>query len=405
MIPFSPPRIDQKIIDEVTDALRSGWITTGPKTKLFEKKITEYTGCKATLCTSSATAGLTMMLKWFDVGEGDEVILPAYTYCATANVIVHCGAKPVFVDVNRADFNISVESIKNALTSKTKVVIPVDLAGFPCDYNEINNLVRHKDIIKLFSPDNERQEKLGRVIVLSDGAHSIGAEYFGKKTGSLTDTSVFSFHAVKNLTTSEGGAIALNLPEPFNNSDIYKYLNIMSLHGQTKDAFTKTQSGKWKYDVIEAGFKANMTDIMAAMGLVELERYNEDMLARRKFIFDRYSEAFENMSWAELPLYESEQKVSSFHVYLLRIRDITEEQRDMIIERIFDKGVSVNVHYQPVPMLTFYSEKGYNAEDYPVAYDSYKREITLPVYYDLTDEQIDIVINSVKVSVKEVTGK
>src|ERR1035437_4397884 len=255
MIPFSPPRIDQKIIDEVTAALKSGWISTGPRTKLFEKKITEYCGNKNTLCLNSATAGLEIMLRWFGVGEGDEVILPAYTYAATANVIIHCGATPVFVDVNANDFNISGKEIEKHITGKTKVIMPADFGGYPCDYDEINALVVAKK--KIFVAKSDNQKKLGRILILSDSAHSLGAEYKGKKTGSLTDVSVFSFHAVKNLSTAEGGAVALNLPAPFDNEAIYKGLCISSLHGQNKDALAKQQKGNWRYDVIEAGYKCN----------------------------------------------------------------------------------------------------------------------------------------------------
>jgi dTDP-4-amino-4,6-dideoxygalactose transaminase len=268
MIPFSPPRIDQKIIDEVTDTLKSGWITTGPKTKRFEKELSAYSGNKATLCLNSATAGLEIMLRWFGVKTGDEVILPAYTYSATANVVIHCGATPVFVDVNAADFNINPENIRKAITPRTKVIMPVDFGGWPCDYDTINAIA--KEAASSFVAESENQKKLGRIMVLSDAAHSIGGIYKGKKTGSLTDVSVFSFHAVKNLTTAEGGAVALNLPEPFDNEEEYRKLCVSTLHGQNKDALAKMQKGNWKYDIVEAGYKCNMTDIMAAIGLVEL---------------------------------------------------------------------------------------------------------------------------------------
>jgi dTDP-4-amino-4,6-dideoxygalactose transaminase len=290
MIPFSPPRIDDKIIAEVTAALKSGWITTGPRTKDFEKKLTAYCGNQSTLCLNSATAGLEIMLRWFGVGEGDEVILPAYTYSATANVVIHCGAKPVFVDVNANDFNINVDNIEKAINEKTKVVMPVDFAGFPCDYDEINALViKHKN---QFKPKSKNQELLGRIMVLSDSAHSFGANYKGKKCGALADVSVFSFHAVKNLTTAEGGAVALNFPEPFDNTELYNYLCMYTLHGQNKDALAKTQKGNWKYDIVEAGYKCNMTDMSAAIGLVELERYDNDTQIKRKQIFDTYQAAF-----------------------------------------------------------------------------------------------------------------
>lgn len=402
MIPFSPPRIDQQIIDEVTAALTSGWITTGPRTKSFEKKITEYCGNKSTVALNSATAGLELILRWFGVGEGDEVVLPSYTYCATANVIMHCGAIPVFVDVNASDFNISVQAIEKAITSKTKVIMPVDFAGFPCDYNQINDLVKRTDITSLFSATTEVQKQLGRILVLSDAAHSFGAYYDGKVCGSLTDISVFSFHAVKNLTTAEGGAIALNLPEPFDNDEIYKKLCITSLHGQNKDALAKTQKGNWRYDVVEAGYKCNMTDLCAAIGLIEIERYKAETLVKRKFVFDTYKKGLSMYDWAEIPVYETESKTSSYHLFPLRIKGISEVQRDEIIKRIFDEDVSVNVHFIPVPMLSFYKDLGYDVLKYATALDNYSREISLPVFYDLTDEQVERVIKAVIKSVNSV---
>lgn len=393
MIPFSPPRIDDKIINEVTAALRSGWITTGPRTKEFEKKLTAYCGNKSTICLNSATAGLEIILRWFGVGEGDEVILPAYTYSATANVVMHVGAKPVFVDVNSDDFNISVSEIEKAINERTKVIMPVDFAGFPCDYDEINALV--KTHAKTFSPKTERQQQLGRILVLSDSAHSFGASYKGKKCGSLTDVSVFSFHAVKNLTTAEGGSVALNLPEPFDNEDVYKYLCMYTLHGQNKDALAKTQKGNWKYDIVEAGYKCNMTDITAAIGLVELARYDNDTQLKRKRIFQLYNEGFKGDSRFQLPTHETDIKNGCYHLYPLRIVGITEEQRDAIIKEVFDRDVSVNVHFIPVPMMSFYKNQGYAITNYPVTYDNFSREISLPVYYDLTEEQVKTVIDAV----------
>lgn len=404
MIPFSPPRIDQKIIDEVVDTLKSGWITTGPKTKLFEKKISEYCGITNTVAVSSATAGLELMLRWFGVKEGDEVIVPAYTYCATANVVVHCGAIPVMIDINPDDFCISIDAIKKAITPKTKVIIPVDMAGMSCDYDRINNLVGEQKIKSLFNPQSEPQKKLGRILILADAAHSFGALYKGRKSGVLTDITVFSFHAIKNLTTAEGGAIALNLPSEFDQQGLYQYLSTMVLHGQSKDALAKLQKGAWRYDVIESGYKANMTDILASIGLVEIERYDNDTLIKRKHIFDRYCNAFSQHSWAQLPVFEDKERVSSYHVFLLRIKNISESKRDSIIQRIFDKDVSVNVHFQPLPLLTAFKSKGYKMTDYPVAYDNYSREITLPVYYDLNDDLVDIVIKAVIDSVKEEIG-
>lgn len=395
MIPFSPPRMDQKIIDAVTETLKSGWITTGPKVKLFEEQLTAYGGHRVTLCTNSASAGLELMLRWFGVGEGDEVIVPAYTYSATANVVVHCGARVVFVDVGD-DFNINVQKVAEAITVHTKVIMPVDLAGFPCEYDELNELVRNPKIRAVFSPRTKEQEQLGRILVLSDAAHSLGAEYNGKKAGSLTDITVYSFHAVKNLTTAEGGAVCLNLPEPFDNGAVYQYLKVKSLHGQSKDAYSKTQIGGWRYDITEPGYKFNMTDIAAAMGLVELQRYDTDMLVRRKQIFDRYKKAFEQHDWAQVPVYESGLIKSSYHVFLLRINNIDEQRRDAIIQRIFEQGVAVNVHFIPLPLMTYYKGIGFNIQDFPVSYCNFSRVISLPVYYDLTDEQVDQVISAVE---------
>lgn len=402
MIPFSPPRIDQKIIDEVTKVLLSGWITTGPRTKQFEKELTAYCGNKFTLCLNSATAGLEIMLRWFGVQEGDEVILPAYTYSATANVVIHCGAKPVFVDVNADDFNISVKNIEAAITAKTKVIMPVDFGGYPCDYDPINELAKkHSD---KFVASTDEQKMLGRILVLSDSAHSFGAWYNGKRAGSLTDISVFSFHAVKNLTTAEGGAVALNLPAPFDNEAVYKALCVKTLHGQDKDALAKTQKGNWRYDIIEAGYKCNMTDIMAAIGQVELERYDNDTLPKRKTICDKYSEALSKYSWAQLPVLRKDKVEGCYHLFPLRIKNITEVQRDAIIKEIFEFDVSVNVHFIPVPMMSFYTRLGYNVHDYPVTYDNYSREISLPIFYNLTDENEKTVIDAVISSVEKIVG-
>lgn len=404
MIPFSPPRIDQKIIDEVVDTLRSGWITTGPKTKLFEKQLAQYANVPNVICLNSATAGLEMMLRWFGVSEGDEVILPAYTYSATANVVMHCGAKPVLVDVNANDFNISITEIAKAITVNTKVIMPVDIGGLPCDYNAIMKLVSDKAIISKFRPRTENQEKLGRILVLEDAAHSLGARYNNKVTGSQADASVFSFHAVKNLTTAEGGAVCLNLPVPFDNSKIYSQLNTKSLHGQNKDALAKMQKGNWEYDVTEAGYKCNMPDVLAAIGLVEFSRYESETLPKRKRICDEYQKAFAECTWAQTPVFKDNIRESSYHLYMLRIKNITEEQRNRIIETIFNNEVAVNVHFKPLPLLTFYKNKGYSIADYSVAYDNYSREITLPVYFDLTKKQVHEIINTVKQSVETVIG-
>jgi len=400
-IPFSPPRFHPELIDEISDTLKTGWITTGPKTKKFEQELISYTGCKKVNALNSATAGMEIVLRWFGVGPGDEVIIPAYTYCATANVVMHLGAKPVMVDINKDDFNINVQNIRNAITKNTKVLVPVDIGGLPCDYKELNMLVRTDDVKHLFCPITEVQKKLGRILVMSDSAHSFGAEYEGARAGSLTDVSVFSFHAVKNLTTAEGGAICWNLPDHFNCEEIYNYINTLILHGQSKDALSKTKSGGWKYDVAEPGFKCNMTDVLACIGLVELSHY-EETLKRRKDIVEQYNKGFENETWSIIPEHITENKQSSFHLYMLRIKGATEDQRDKIIEKISEKQVSVNVHFIPLPLLTAYHTIGYDINDYPETYSKYSNEISLPVYFDLSDEQVQTVISAVKESVNSV---
>ena len=390
-IPFSPPRIDQKIIDEVVDCLKSGWITTGPKTRLFEKRLTAFTGAKATLCLNSATAGLETMLRWFGVKEGDEVILPAYTFSATANVIIHCGAKPVFVD-SSDDFNICVDAIRNAITRHTKVIMPVDFGGWPCDYDKINSMVQENEFVKLFDPVNVIQQTLGRILILSDASHSIGATYKGKRSGNLTDVSVFSFHAVKNITTAEGGAISFNLPAPFDNDEVYGNLAIKTCHGQNKNAFSKLGSGAWKYDIVEPGYKFNMTDIVAAIGLVELERYESDTLIKRKEIVNNYNRLLQKYKWAILPTVKNNERESSYHLYPLRINNISEQERDSIIEQLSLRGIAVNVHFIPVPMMSYYKNLNYDIADYRGAYNNYKAEISLPVFYDLSLHQIEEIV-------------
>jgi dTDP-4-amino-4,6-dideoxygalactose transaminase len=402
MIPFSPPRIDQAVIDEVTAALQSGWITTGPRTKQFEKEITAYCGSKTTIAVSAWTTGMEVLLRWWGVGPGDEVIIPVYTYCASANVVLHTGATPVFVDVNSADFNLSLREVAAKITSKTKVIMPVDLGGFPCDYKELYQLIEEKK--HLFEPNSPEQTQLGRILLAADAAHSFGALHDKQRVGSLADITVFSFHAVKNLTTAEGGAITFNLPEGFDHDAIYKTFNMKILHGQSKDALAKTQKGAWRYDVLEPGYKCNMTDIQAAIGLIELGRYQEN-LDRRKTIFAAYDKAFSTCNWAQTPIYQNDKKTSSYHLYQLRINNCTEAQRDAIIQAIFDHDVAVNVHFLPLPLLTAYKNLGYDIADFPNALDNYSREISLPVYYDLSDEQVQTVIAAVCAAVDLILGQ
>lgn len=393
-VPFSPPRIDQKILDEVNDALMSGWITTGPRTKKFEKEIALYCQVPNVVAVNSATAGMEVMLRWFGVGPGDEVILPAYTYCSTANVVMHCGATPVMVDTNKDDFNISVSDLAKKISHKTKVIMPVDVSGWPCDYQSIQKVIQDKKA--LFQSNSQNQKELGRVLLLADAAHSFGAKYYGKPAAAWADVAVFSFHAVKNLTTAEGGAICLNLPGKFDNESIYKELCIKILHGQSKDALAKTKKGAWRYDVVEAGYKCNMTDIQAAIGLVELERYESENLVKRRTIFKKYTEFFKTKDWAIIPQYKNENVESSYHLFLLKIKDASEEQRDAMIQEVFEHDVAVNVHFQPLPLLSFYKGLGYKMEDYPKTWENYKSEITLPVYFNLTDDQIEMVLHAVE---------
>lgn len=393
MIPFSPPRIDEKIVNEVSQALQSGWITTGPRTKLLEQRLADYCNVPKVLAVNSWTAGAELVLYWYGIQEGDEVIVPVYTYCASANIVVHRGAKVVMVDVSE-DFGINIAKIRKAITPNTKAIITVDLGGYPVDYDALHALVSSSEIKNRFQPSTPAQEKLGRILTLSDAAHSLGAIYKGKKVGSQADFTVFSFHAVKNLTTAEGGAICINLAKPFANEEVYKQLNTLSLHGQNKDALAKTQKGNWEYDVIDAGFKCNMTDILAAIGLVELERYESENLKRRKRIFEMYTNTLSNKEWAILPTYKTEERETSYHLYFLRIKGVGFEKRNEIITKIFEKDVSVNVHYKPLPLLTVYKNKGYQLSDYPVAKELWENEITLPVYFYLSDKQVTIVLNA-----------
>ncbi len=401
MIPFSPPRIDKKTIAEVTEALQSGWITTGPKTKLFEKKIAEYCNVSNVLAVNSWTTGAELLLYWFGVKEGDEVIVPVYTYCATANIVRHRGAKVIMVDIS-TDFGIDVSKIEEHITEKTKAVIPVDVGGLPIHFDELKAVLNKESVKAKFNPETENQRKLGRILTLSDAAHSFGAKYKGQTVGSEVDFTVFSFHAVKNLTTAEGGAICINLPKPFDNAEIYKQLNTLSLHGQNKDALAKYQIGNWEYDVIDAGFKCNMTDVLSAIGLVEFDRYETETLPRRKQIFEQYTNALNKYDWAITPHFIDEERETSYHLYLLRLKDVSLEQRNEIIQEIFKQEVSVNVHYKPLPMLSYYKGLGYDVEEYPVAKSIWETEISLPVYYDLSDEDVQKVIDAVIKSVEKV---
>jgi dTDP-4-amino-4,6-dideoxygalactose transaminase len=404
-ISFSPPFIDNDVLKEVEDTLSSGWITTGPKVKSLENELSGIAGVKNSLCVNSATSGLILVMRWYGIGKGDEVIIPSYTYCATALAVIHTGAIPVMVDVYD-DFTINIAEIEKKITSKTKAIIPVDIAGWPADYDSINKVVQKKNIREKFIPNSIPQQQLGRILVLSDAAHSIGAYYKGKPTGSLCDITVFSFHAVKNVTTAEGGGISINLPEPFNSSEVYSTMRLMSLNGQTKDAFTKTRAGEWLYDIVLLGFKMNMPDICAAIGLAQIRKYKSFLLPERKRIALMYSQLFSHYKWAHLPiLSNSDGTESSYHIYLLRINDIVESDRDAIIEEISKTGVSVNVHFIPMPMLSLFKSMGYNIGDHPVAYRNYSCEISLPIYPQLSDTEIQFIVSSVVGAYQKVIAK
>lgn len=386
-IPFSPPDISEKEINYVMDALKSGWITTGPKTKEFEKKITEYCGSSKTVCLSAATTSLEMTLRLLGIGKGDEVIVPAYTYTASCSVICHVGATPVMVDSQIDREEMDYEQMQDAITEKTKAIIPVDIAGILCDYEKIFEIIEEKK--DLFNANSELQEAFNRVIVIADCAHGFGAIQNDKKAGNIADFTCFSFHAVKNLTTAEGGAVSWKNNENINDDKIYKEYQILSLHGQTKDALEKTQKGSWEYDILIPAYKCNMTDVQAAIGLGQLERY-EKMLNRRHEIIKKYDEAFKG-SKIITQKHSSNNYTSSGHLYLTRIKDITPKERNEIIVKMEEKGISVNVHYKPLPLLTAYKNLGYDIKNYPNAYNLFKNEISIPIYSSLSDREVDYI--------------
>jgi len=399
-IDFSPPFIDESVISEVIDTLQSGWITTGNKVKLLEQEIKAFTGSQSVLCVNSWTSGAVMVLRWLGLQPDDEVIIPVYTYAATALAVLHSHAKPVMVDISD-DLNISLQAIRNAITSKTKAIIPVDVAGWPCDFSEIMELVNEPEIKKLFNPTTPVQQKLGRILVLDDAAHSFGAKYKDENIGAQTDITIFSFHAVKNITTAEGGAICINMPVPFNNAKLYDDFRTISMNCQSKDAFAKSKAGSWKYDIVGLGMKINMPDINAAIGLAQIRKLPE-LMAKRKVIADYYQKLFSQFDWAILPPQINEIKESSYHVFPLRIRDISESQRDQIIEEISKFDIATNVHFMPLPMFTFFRESGYEMVDYPKAIDNFSCEISLPIYPQLTTEEIDFVVKIVNESYEKV---
>lgn len=395
-IPFSPPDIGEEEISEVADTLRSGWITTGPKTKKFEKEIAEFCGTAKVVCLNSATASLEMTLRILGIGEGDEVIVPAYTYTASASVICHVGAKPVIVDCAKGKLHLDAEALAKAITDKTKVVIPVDVGGAMCDYDSIFKVLETKK--SLFKPKNKIQEGFGRIIVLADGAHSFGAEYKNQKSGSVADFTAFSFHAVKNLTTAEGGAVIWRDRDFIDNDELYKQYMLLSLHGQNKDALAKTRAGAWEYDIVAPYFKCNMTDIMASIGLVQLKRY-PSMLKRRKEIIKYYNSQLDKLGIDYLKHY-TKNGTSSGHLYISWLTGHDSEFRNNVISKMAEMGVATNVHYKPLPLLTAYKNLGFDIKDYPNAFELYQNEVTLPLYSTLTNEQMEYVISALSECIK-----
>ncbi len=389
-IPFSPPDITQSEIDEVIDTLKSGWITTGPKTKLFEQKLSEYCNTKKTVCLNSATACLEMTLRILGIGKGDEVITTAYTYTATASVVYHIGAKLILVDTMPDSYEINYDDIYNAITENTKAIIPVNIAGVMCDHSKIYQAVDAKR--NIFKPSNKIQEAIGRVAVIFDGAHSLGAVRDGKKCGEVGDFTTFSFHAVKNLTTGEGGAVTWNTINGIDDNEIYRQYMLLSLHGQSKDALLKMKAGAWEYDIIAPYYKCNMTDITASIGLAQLKRY-DNMLLKRKNIIEIYDNTFRNIDNIEYLKHYSDNMQSSGHLYLTRLLGKSINERNKFIEKMAEFGVATNVHYKPLPMLTAYKNLGFNINNYPNAYNQYQNEVTIPLYSTLTYEQIDYIIN------------
>jgi dTDP-4-amino-4,6-dideoxygalactose transaminase len=389
-IKFSPPDISEKEIQAVADALRSGWITTGPRVKSFETEISNFLGVNKCACLNSQTACSEIALRLLDIGENDEVITTAYTYTATASVVCHVGAKLVLVDIQKDNFEMDYDKLEALITSKTKAIIPVDIGGVPCDYNRIFEIVERKK--KIFEPKGELQKSIGRIAILADCAHSFGAQLNGKMIGTIADFSSFSFHAVKNLTTAEGGVLSWNKIPNIDDEDIYKRIQLMSLHGQSKDAFSKNQLGSWEYDIVGTWYKCNMTDLAAAIGLAQLERYPE-MLLRRREIINKYNQAFEPRGIETLRHFENF-KYSSGHLYITRIPKITLDQRNEIILKMAEVGIACNVHYKPLPMHTAYKNLGFNIKDFPNAYDYFANEITLRLNTTLTDTEVDYIIKN-----------
>ena len=396
-IKFSPPDITQEEIEEVIDTLKSGWITTGPKTKQFENKIAEYCKTEKAVCLNSNTAGLEIILRILGIGKNDEVIVPAYTYTATASVVNHIGAKIVFVDCGKDSYEMDYDKLVQNINANTKAIIPVDIAGIPADYKKLYKIVEENK--EKFIPNNDIQRKMGRIAVISDAAHSFGASDNGIMTGNLADFSSFSFHAVKNLTTAEGGAVTWKNISGIDNEWLYQQFMLWSLHGQNKDALNKNKAGQWEYDIKMPGYKCNMTDIMAAIGLAQLRRY-ETLLNRRKEIIFKYNQSFKDLNVNVLEHYNAN-RISSGHLYFMNLNGKDEKYRNNVVEKLAERGIATNVHYKPLPMMTAYREMGFDIKNYPNAYAMYKNEITLPLHTLLTDDEVDYIISNVIDIIKE----
>ncbi|WP_020401544.1 DegT/DnrJ/EryC1/StrS family aminotransferase [Gracilimonas tropica] len=399
-VDFSPPYIDSNVKEHINDVLESGWITTGPKTKLLEDSIAKKYDIPACVGVNSWTSGAILFMKWWGIEEGDEIIIPVYTYAATALAVIHAGGVPVMVDV-KDDFTIDENAVKEVISEKTKIIMPVDIAGITADYEALNRIVEEKAIVEKFRPRNKKQKDLGRILILSDAAHSLGAKFENNYSGTLCDVTIFSLHAVKNVTSAEGGIIALNLPKPFENEQLYAELRRFSLNGQTKDAFTKSKGGNWKYDIVEAGMKCNMPDLNAALALGQFEQYDE-LLDKRKSIYSIYNIFFQAKEWASVPKYDSKIK-SSYHLYPVRLK-VTEKERDAIIDYAAKQEVSVNVHFQPLPLLTYFKSMK-NVHSYDNALKLYRKEISLPIYPQLSEEQAHFVCKTIEEGYKAVVEK
>lgn len=391
-IPFSPPDITEQEAQEVTAALLSGWITTGPRTKQLEREIASLCHVEKAVCLSSATASLESILQMLGIGPGDEVITTPYTYTATASVVCHVGATLRFVDTQKDSLEMDYDQMVAAINERTKAVIPVDLAGIPCNYEQVFAAVESKR--HLFQPKNDLQKHFGRVIVVADGAHALGAKWRGKMVGEIADFTAFSFHAVKNFTTGEGGALTWRNRDDIDNEKLYKEFQLLTLHGQSKDALEKSQLSSWEYDILYPGYKRNMTDVTAAIGLVQMKRF-ASMLARRKELIERYNEALKDENVSVLPHF-TEDKISSGHLYLVRLLGRSSEERNNVINLMAERGIATNVHYKPLPMMTAYRKLGFDIKDFPNAYHLFENEITLPLYTKLTDEQVDYLLSNFK---------